>query len=104
MREGSLCASANGVGVELVDILHELKMSSSMVIEMRAVGSMVAVEMEAAEQAKAVQNHAMQNGLLILTCGRYGNVIRFLYPLTIPAEQFRAGLAILKQGFALSVA
>ena len=42
----------------------------------------------------------MDNGLLILTCGKYGNVIRFLYPLTIPAEQFRQGLDILKQGFA----
>lgn len=41
----------------------------------------------------------MENGLL-LTCGKYGNVIRFLYPLTIPAEQFRQGLDILKQGFA----
>ena len=42
----------------------------------------------------------MENGLLLLTCGKYGNVIRFLYPLTIPAEQFRQGLDILKQGFA----
>ncbi len=61
---------------------------------------MVAVELETAEQAKAVQNYAMANGLLILTCGRSGNVIRFLYPLTIPTAQFREGLAILEQGFA----
>ena len=60
---------------------------------------MVAVELETAEQAKVVQNYAMENGLLLLTCGKYGNVIRFLYPLTIPAEQFRQGLDILKQGF-----
>ena len=104
IEEEGLCERANDLGAELVDVLHELKMSSSMVKDIRALGSMVAVELETAEQAKAVQNHAMQNGLLILTCGRYGNVIRFLYPLTIPAEQFRAGLAILKQGFALSVA
>ena len=104
IEEEGLCERANDLGAELVDVLHELKMSSSMVKDIRALGSMVAVELETAEQAKAVQNHAMQNGLLILTCGRYGNVIRFLYPLTIPAEQFRAGLAILKQGFAMSVA
>lgn len=104
IEEEGLCERANELGEELVDVLHELKMSSAMVKDIRALGSMVAVELETAEQAKAVQNHAMQNGLLILTCGRYGNVIRFLYPLTIPAEQFRAGLTILKQGFALSVA
>ena len=41
----------------------------------------------------------MQKGLLLLTCGKNGNVLRFLYPLTIPTEQFRQALDILKQGF-----
>ena len=104
IEEEGLCERANVLGAELVEVLNELKQSSSTVKEIRALGSMVAIELETADQAKAIQNHAMQNGLLILTCGRYGNVIRFLYPLTIPAEQFRAGLNILKQGFALSAA
>lgn len=102
IEEEGLCERANVLGAELVEVLNELKQSSSTVQEIRALGSMVAIELETADQAKAIQNYAMQNGLLILTCGRYGNVIRFLYPLTIPAEQFRAGLNILKQGFALS--
>lgn len=104
IAEEGLCERANVLGAELVEVLNELKQSSSTVQEIRALGSMVAIELETADQAKAIQNYAMQNGLLILTCGRYGNVIRFLYPLTIPAEQFRAGLNILKQGFALSAA
>lgn len=104
IEEEGLCERANVLGSELVDVLNELKQSSTTVKDIRALGSMVALELETAEQAKAIQNYAMQNGLLILTCGRYGNVIRFLYPLTIPVEQFRAGLAILKQGFALSAA
>ena len=104
IEEEGLCERANVLGAELVEVLNELKQSSSIVQDIRALGSMVAIELETADQAKAIQNHAMQNGLLILTCGRYGNVIRFLYPLTIPAEQFRAGLNILKQGFALSAA
>jgi 4-aminobutyrate aminotransferase len=104
IEEEGLCERANVLGAELVEVLNELKLSSSTVQEIRALGSMVAIELETADQAKAIQNYAMQNGLLILTCGRYGNVIRFLYPLTIPAEQFRAGLNILKQGFALSAA
>ena len=104
IEEEGLCERANVLGAELVEVLNELKKSSSTVQEIRALGSMVAIELETADQAKAIQNYAIQNGLLILTCGRYGNVIRFLYPLTIPAEQFRAGLNILKQGFALSAA
>ena len=104
IEEEGLCERAYVLGAELVEVLNELKQSSSTVQEIRALGSMVAIELETADQAKAIQNYAMQNGLLILTCGRYGNVIRFLYPLTIPAEQFRAGLNILKQGFALSAA
>lgn len=95
-----LCDRANELGTELVAVLDTIKASSNAVTDIRALGSMVAVELETADQAKAIQNYAMQNGLLILTCGRYGNVIRFLYPLTIPTEQFREALAILKQGFA----
>lgn len=96
-----LCDRANELGAELVTVLEHIQQKTVNVItDIRALGSMVAVELTSAEQAKAVQNYAMQNGLLILTCGKYGNVIRFLYPLTIPVEQFREGLDILKQGFA----
>ena len=61
---------------------------------MRALGSMVAVEFASAQQAQALQQ-AMARGLLLLTCGPQGNVIRFLYPLTIPDAQFRRALDIL---------
>ncbi|MHA3052815.1 4-aminobutyrate--2-oxoglutarate transaminase [Acinetobacter sp. ANC 4640] len=97
----NLCERANELGAELVTTLESIKQATGNVVtHIRALGSMVAVELETAEQAKTVQQHAMDNGLLILTCGKYGNVIRFLYPLTIPVEQFRQGLDILKQGFA----
>lgn len=43
----------------------------------------------------AVQQKAQENGLLLLSCGVYGNVIRFLYPLTIPDAQFSKALDIL---------
>lgn len=101
IQEEKLCERANELGAELVHVLKGLQQSTDQVItDIRALGSMVAAEFETAEQAKAVQNYAMQNGLLLLTCGKYGNVIRFLYPLTIPVEQFRSGLDILKQGVA----
>lgn len=97
----NLCERANELGAELVATLESIKAATGDVVtHIRALGSMVAVELETAEQAKTVQQYAMDKGLLILTCGKYGNVIRFLYPLTIPVEQFRQGLDILKQGFA----
>ncbi len=101
IEEENLCDRANELGAELVATLKDIQQATGDVVtDIRALGSMVAVELETAEQAKVVQNYAMENGLLLLTCGKYGNVIRFLYPLTIPAEQFRQGLDILKQGFA----
>lgn len=100
IEEENLCDRANELGAELVATLKDIQQATGDVVtDIRALGSMVAVELETAEQAKVVQNYAMENGLLLLTCGKYGNVIRFLYPLTIPAEQFRQGLDILKQGF-----
>jgi 4-aminobutyrate aminotransferase-like enzyme len=67
--------------------------------EVRGVGSMNAVEFAnpdtgapEAQVAQRVQQHALQRGLLLLTCGVDGNVIRFLYPLTIPDQQFDAAL------------
>ncbi len=62
---------------------------------MRALGSMVAMEFYQASTAQAVQKMAMEQGLLLLTCGAKGNVIRFLYPLTIPDAQFSQALTIL---------
>lgn len=49
-----------------------------------------------AAAAQAVQKQALAQGLLLLTCGPHGNVIRFLYPLTIPDAQFDKALKIVK--------
>ncbi|WP_317205108.1 aldehyde dehydrogenase family protein, partial [Janthinobacterium sp.] len=60
------------------------------IAEVRGLGAMVAVEFCApgtrdadSDFTKRVQACALQKGLLLLTCGVYGNVIRFLFPLTI---------------------
>ena len=42
---------------------------------------------------------AMENNLLLLTCGAHANAIRFLYPLTIEEELFDRALTILKNAF-----
>ncbi|MCW1875079.1 4-aminobutyrate--2-oxoglutarate transaminase [Erwinia sp. INIA-01] len=97
-----LCERSRRLGSELAEVLNGLKTECAAIAEVRALGSMVAVELNdpatgqpSAELTRLVQQKALENGLLLLSCGTYSNVIRFLYPLTIPDAQFKRALAIL---------
>ena len=103
ITEEGLCARAEQLGQRLKARLEAMKPAVPAIAEVRGLGSMCAVEFAKADGApdpdftKAVQQRAHDAGLLLLTCGVYGNVIRFLYPLTIPDDVFEEGLAILAQ-------
>jgi 4-aminobutyrate aminotransferase len=107
IAEEQLCQRANELGHHLVEVLNQAKASCPQIAEVRAQGSMVAVEFfdpqtgePSSEFTQAVLRRALAEGLLLLTCGVYGNVIRFLYPLTIPDAQFRQALAIIQRALA----
>ena len=53
----------------------------------------------ATEEAKKLVQICYDKGLVILSCGNYGNVIRTLMPLVITDEQLERGLSILEEGF-----
>jgi len=100
IEEEQLCDRALRLGAELADTLNASGCPA--LAEVRARGSMVAAEFNdpvsgrpSAEMAREIQQRALEQGLILLTCGVHGNVIRFLYPLTIPDAQFRQALAIL---------
>jgi 4-aminobutyrate aminotransferase len=102
IEEEQLCARAETLGQRLRDRLTALKGTVPALGEVRGPGSMVAVEMNDpatgkpdAEAVKRVQARALAQGLILITCGVYGNVLRFLYPLTIPDAQFDRALDIL---------
>lgn len=95
IEEEQLCARAAELGGRLEAELQTFRKQCPAIADIRALGSMVAVEFTETATAQAVQKKAMENGLLLLTCGAKGNVIRFLYPLTIPDQQFRQALDIL---------
>ncbi|MBK0091318.1 4-aminobutyrate--2-oxoglutarate transaminase [Erwinia sp. S59] len=95
IAEEQLCDRSVKLGAKLVEFLNEARRHCSAITDIRALGSMVAVEFAEAQTAQAIQQHAMARGLLLLTCGPQGNVIRFLYPLTIPDAQFSQALEIL---------
>jgi len=102
MREEQLLTRAQEIGRFMSSRLKGLQVSFPCVGEVRSLGAMVAVELvkngraEApdAELTKALVQAAGRHGLIILSCGIYANVIRFLAPLTIPD-------ALLKEGFRL---
>lgn len=75
--------------------------------EQRGLGAMRALELvtdrekktPATTQAKALVKFCVDRGLLLLSCGTHGNVIRTLMPLVITDEQLERGLAIMEEGF-----
>ncbi|QFH68942.1 4-aminobutyrate--2-oxoglutarate transaminase [Enterobacter sp. E76] len=97
-----LCQRANELGAQLKEVLEQAQ--SKAIAQVRGLGSMIAIEFNDPTTGKPspditrdVQQAALEQGLLLLTCGVYGNVIRFLYPLTIPQAQFTQALNIIKQ-------
>jgi len=102
IREEQLLNRAQHIGHFMTSRLKGLQVRFPAIGDVRSLGAMVAVELVkncSAEQpdadlAKALVQAASRRGLILLSCGVYGNVIRFLAPLTIPD-------ALLKEGFNL---
>lgn len=103
IHDEQLCQRAAALGEQLRATLTDARAWCPELAEVRGLGSMIAAEFcdastgePSAATAQRVQKKALEQGLLLLTCGQYGNVIRFLYPLTIPQEQFVKALEIIK--------
>lgn len=104
MEDEQLLARAMHLGGQLKERLYALKTRLPQIAEVRGLGAMCAVEFDDPETGepdptftRMVQARALEKGLLLLSCGVYGNVIRFLFPLTIPDAQMNEALDILEQ-------
>ncbi len=102
IEEEQLCQRANVLGDRLKESLQSLRGSVPQISDVRGLGGMIAVEFAHpangepdAAFTKQVQTLALQKGLLLLTCGVYSNVIRFLFPLTIEDTVMEEALTIL---------
>ncbi|MCW5257790.1 4-aminobutyrate--2-oxoglutarate transaminase [Verminephrobacter aporrectodeae subsp. tuberculatae] len=102
MQKEALVQRAQALGERLLAHLEPLRARVPQIAQVRALGGMVAMEFRDSssgvalpEFAKRIQDIALEKGLLLLTCGVYGNVIRFLFPLTIQDAVFAEGLALL---------
>ena len=107
MVEEGLCERARILGERLHTRLLAAKAKNPCIGDVRALGAMVACDLvhsetgaPDADMAKKVQQAALKQGLLLLTCGVYGNVLRFLFPLTIEDTVFDEALAILDKALA----
>ena len=104
IEEERLCDRANAIGKLILDRCHQIKARSNLncVGDVRGLGAMCAIELvkdtASAEPAphltQALMKVANENGLILLSCGTYGNVIRFLAPLTASDQIVRDGMDI----------
>lgn len=105
MLEEQLPQNAYARGAELLAGLKALQQQHPEIGEVRGRGLMVGVEFSRdgkpdSASAQAVQRACLERRLLLLTCGTYNNVIRWIPPLVVSAEQIQEALAIFAEALA----
>ncbi|RNM12040.1 4-aminobutyrate--2-oxoglutarate transaminase [Nocardioides pocheonensis] len=97
---------ARAIGKTMVERLTAIQTKDSRLGEVRGRGAMVAVELVRpsttepdAELTRTIAAAAHSRGLVVLTCGTHGNVLRFLPPLSMPDHLLSEGLDVLEQIF-----
>jgi 4-aminobutyrate aminotransferase/(S)-3-amino-2-methylpropionate transaminase len=108
IEEENLVERAQIIGGRMMDAFRSWQDKYDIIGDVRGLGAMVAMELvtdratkEPAKEATAkVVSECWNNGLLGLSAGIFGNVLRFLPPLVITDEQLEKGLDILEQAIA----
>jgi 4-aminobutyrate aminotransferase/(S)-3-amino-2-methylpropionate transaminase len=98
----NLCERAEAIGRRIASWGSALQKKTGCIGEVRAIGAMSAIELVQDGDAgqpdpdltKAVVAEAMRQGVILLSCGARGNVIRFLPPLTIGDELLDEALGV----------
>jgi 4-aminobutyrate aminotransferase/(S)-3-amino-2-methylpropionate transaminase len=105
-----LVARASTIGDLMLPRLRALQSSYDVVGDVRGRGAMVAIELVEpgtttpdAALTSRVAAACHRDGLLVLTAGSYGNVLRFLPPLVISDDLLDDGLGVLEKALAASV-
>ncbi len=103
IADEDLCARANELGSRLKQRLAAIRADVPEIADIRGPGFMVACEFNTAdggtpnaEFANAVRAEALKRNLILLTCGTYGNVVRFLAPITIQDDVMAEAMNILE--------
>jgi 4-aminobutyrate aminotransferase / (S)-3-amino-2-methylpropionate transaminase / 5-aminovalerate transaminase len=107
MGKEDLSAAARRIGDVMLPRLRRLADAYPVIGDVRGRGAMLAIELVKpgtlepdAAAAAQVARSCHSAGLVVLTCGTFGNVLRFLPPLVISEELLTEGLSILDDAFA----
>jgi 4-aminobutyrate aminotransferase/(S)-3-amino-2-methylpropionate transaminase len=107
MESEKLVERANHVGKILSDYLKTLQAKYPVIGEVRGRGAMQAIELVKPgtkdpnpDAMNAIVKYCQSKGVLVLTAGTYGNVVRFLPPIVITDELLRDALGVLEEALA----
>lgn len=106
-EEDDLAGKARRIGEIMIPRLREMQAKYPVIGEVRGRGAMLAVELvkpgtlePATDVLASVVATCHREGVLVLTAGTYGNVLRFLPPLSMPEDLLDEALTILDKAFA----
>jgi 4-aminobutyrate aminotransferase / (S)-3-amino-2-methylpropionate transaminase / 5-aminovalerate transaminase len=107
MREADLGAAARRIGARMVPRLEALAQRTGRIGDVRGRGAMIAVEVVVPgtseadpETTSAVARACHAAGVVVLTAGTYGNVLRFLPPLVMPEHLLDEAMTVIEGAFA----
>ena len=109
LERENLAARAEQLGVRFESRAREWKKRWPLIGDVRGLGAMRALELvrsaeqrePAKEETEQVLRHCRERGLILLSAGTYGNVLRVLVPLVVTTEQFDEGLNVLEAALAI---
>jgi 4-aminobutyrate aminotransferase/(S)-3-amino-2-methylpropionate transaminase len=104
--EENLLEKAQILGKKIRERLTGWQNRFEMIGDVRGLGPMLAIELvkdrgtkePAAEEAAALVKYCVDHGVVILICGTFNNVIRFLPPLVIADQELNRGLLVIEEG------
>ena len=105
LTEGGMLERAREIGDRLRSALDAMAARMPQIGEVRGIGPMLALELvkdpdtkePAADWTARTTALARENGLMLLSCGLYGNVLRILVPFAATDEQLDRGLEIMEE-------
>lgn len=108
LMEEELIERANVIGQKMINRFENLQQKYQSIGDVRGLGAMCAIELVKDRQTKEpdketttkVIQACLDRGLILLSAGIYGNVIRLLTPLAITDDQLEEGLDVIEQAFA----
>jgi len=110
IREEGLLENAQRMGARIVDGLRALQAEFPVIGDVRGLGLMIGAEFTAPDRTpatglvKAVVNGCLKRRLMLLTCGPWGNTIRWIPPLLVTRDQVEEALAAFEGALAEAVA